>query len=80
MCTTSIQWGGMGALGLETEEHKLGAKFLYTLVSETQAIRLIDTRGAEYFRPGYDPSNPASCRPSGIVISMQAPALRRIPV
>ena len=26
------------------------------------------------------PSKPASCRPSSIAISMQAPALRRIPV
>jgi len=55
--TSSVQWGGMGSLGIETDEHKLGAKFLYTLLSENQSIRLIDTRGKDYFFPGYNPDD-----------------------
>jgi outer membrane receptor protein involved in Fe transport len=55
--TQSIQWGGMAAVGLETDEHKIGAKVLYTLLSESQAVRLIDTRGKAYFFPGYDPND-----------------------
>jgi hypothetical protein len=54
--TQSIQWGGMGALGVETENHQLGAKFLYTLVAENQAVRLTDTRGKYFFFPDYDPN------------------------
>jgi outer membrane receptor protein involved in Fe transport len=55
--TQSIQWGGMGTLGLETENHRLGVKFLYTQLSEQQSIRLLDTRGKSYFFPGYDPND-----------------------
>ncbi len=55
--TQSVQWGGMGILGLETENHKLGAKFLYTNMTENQAVLAIDTRGKEYFFPGYDPND-----------------------
>lgn len=58
--TESVQWGGMGILGLETDNHKLGAKFLYTLLSENQAVLAIDTRGKEFYFPGYDPSDPTS--------------------
>jgi outer membrane receptor protein involved in Fe transport len=58
--TQSIQWGGMGSAGIETEEHKVGGKFIYTLLSEDQAVRLIDTRGKQFFFPGYDPNDPTS--------------------
>ncbi len=53
--TQSVQWGGMGILGLETENNKLAAKFLYTSLSENQAVLLVDTNGKDYFFPGYDP-------------------------
>jgi len=55
--TQSVQWGGLGAFGIETEDHRLGAKFLYTQLDENQAVRLIDQRGKEYFFPGYDPND-----------------------
>ena len=58
--TQSVQWGGLGTLGLETEDHRIGLKFLYTELSESQAIRLIDQRGKQYFFPGYDPTDPTS--------------------
>ena len=55
--TQSVQWGGMGTVGLQTEEHRIGLKYLYTLLAENQAVRLIDTRGKEFFFPGYDPND-----------------------
>ncbi len=58
--TQSVQWGGLGTLGLETEDHRIGIKFLYTDLSESQAVRLIDQRGKEFFFPGYDPTDPTS--------------------
>ena len=55
--TQSVQWGGMGILGLETENNKLAAKFLYTQLSENQAVLLVDTRGKDYYFPGYNPND-----------------------
>lgn len=55
--TQSVQWGGMGAFGIETENHRIGAKFLYTQLDENQAVRLIDQRGKYAFFPGYDPND-----------------------
>lgn len=55
--TQSVQWGGMGILGLETENNKLGAKFLYTLLSENQAVLLVDTQGKDFYFPGYNPND-----------------------
>lgn len=55
--TQSVQWGGMGIVGLESENNKLSAKFLYTLLSENQAVLLVDTRGKNYFFPGYNPAD-----------------------
>ena len=56
--TQSVQWGGMGAVGVETEQHKLGAKFIYTQLSESQAVLLIDQKGKEYFFPNYNVNDP----------------------
>ncbi len=58
--TQSIQWGGMGTIGLETDEHKLGTKFIYTLLSESQAVLLTDTRGKNFFFPDYNVNDPSS--------------------
>ena len=55
--TQSVQWGGLGAFGIETENHRLGAKFLYTQLDENQAVRLTDQRGKYAFFPGYDPND-----------------------
>ena len=56
--TQSVQWGGLASAGLETEEHKLGAKFIYTRLSESQAVLLQDTRGKEFFFPDYNVNDP----------------------
>ena len=56
--TQSVQWGGMGSAGIETDDHKFGVKYLYTNLSETQAVVLTDTRGKDYYFPGYDVNDP----------------------
>ncbi|MDY7107551.1 MAG: TonB-dependent receptor, partial [Planctomycetota bacterium] len=56
--TELVQWGGLGTLGLEVENHQLNVAYLYTRVAEDQAILAEDTRGKEYFYPEYDPDDP----------------------
>ncbi len=54
----SVQWGGLGTLGLETENHSIRLTGLYTHIAEDTATLAIDTRGKEHFFPGYDPDDP----------------------
>ncbi|MFO0827656.1 MAG: TonB-dependent receptor [Phycisphaerales bacterium] len=54
----SVQWGALGTLGLETENHKLGVTYLFTQVGEDTATLAEDTNGKEYYFPGYNPNNP----------------------
>jgi hypothetical protein len=53
-----VRWGGLGTCGIETEHHSLTFTYLYTRVAEDAATLSIDTRGKEYFFPGYDPNDP----------------------
>ncbi len=55
-----VQWGGLGTLGMETENHSLTATYLYSRTSEDKATLAEDTRGKAYFFPGYDPDDPMS--------------------
>ena len=55
--TEVVQWGGLGTVGYESENTKLGAKFLYTQLSESQAVLAIDQRGREYYFPGWNPND-----------------------
>lgn len=62
----SVQWGGLGTFGYESDDHTLGLTYLYTRVAEDTATLAIDTRGKEYFFPGYDvddPSHPGNQSP-----------------
>jgi outer membrane receptor protein involved in Fe transport len=54
----SVQWGGLGTLGIESERHKLNLTYLYTHIAEDTATLAEDTRGKAYYFPGYDPNNP----------------------
>ncbi|TAH36818.1 MAG: hypothetical protein EYC70_07465 [Planctomycetota bacterium] len=54
----SVQWGGLATFGVETEDHALGLTYLYTRTAEDTATLAEDTRGKEYFFPGYDPDDP----------------------
>ncbi len=51
----SVQWGGLGILGYETDDHYLGLNLLYSHTAEDKATLAEDTRGKEYFFPGHDP-------------------------
>ena len=56
--TQSVQWGALGTIGLEMENHRVGMTYLYTRIAEDTATLAEDTRGKEYFFPGYDPLDP----------------------
>lgn len=51
------QWGGYGAVGLESENHELKVSFLHTRTIEDKALLLEDTRGREFAEDfGFDTS------------------------
>jgi TonB-dependent receptor len=72
----SVQWGGLTAFGVETENHSIGVAILYTRLAVDTATLATNTRGKEYFAgpsfdwtftgfiteplPDYDPTNPSS--------------------
>ena len=55
----SVQWGGLGIVGVETERNALTLLYLYTRTAEDKATLAEDTRGKEFFFPGYDPDDPS---------------------
>jgi TonB-dependent receptor len=57
--TQTEQWGGLGAVGIETENNRVGLTYLYTRTTDDTATLAIDTRGKEFFFPGYDPNDPS---------------------
>jgi TonB-dependent receptor len=54
----SVQWGGLGTFGVESENHAVMLSYLYSHTAEDVATLATDTRGKEYFFPGYDPGDP----------------------
>ena len=56
--TQSVQWGGLATIGLETDHNQLNLTYLLTHTAEDTATLATDTRGKEYFFPGYNPNNP----------------------
>ncbi len=54
----SVQWGGLGTLGLEGPEHAIDLTYLFTRTAEDKATLAEDTRGKAFFFPGYDPNDP----------------------
>ncbi|MEM7310358.1 MAG: TonB-dependent receptor [Planctomycetota bacterium] len=56
----SVQWGGLGTVGIETENHAIGLTTLYTHSAEDVAILSLDTRGKAFFFPDHDPNDPFS--------------------
>lgn len=55
-----VSWGGLGVLGIENEDHSLTLTGLYTRDATDTATITEDTRGKEFFYPGYDPEDPDS--------------------
>lgn len=56
----SVQWSVLGTIGLASERHSLQLLHLVTHADEDTATIAEDTRGKQYFHPGYDPTNPNS--------------------
>jgi outer membrane receptor protein involved in Fe transport len=55
--TQLVQLAGLGAAGIETENHQVGVAYLYTKTSEDTATLAEDTRGKALFFPGYNPDD-----------------------
>jgi len=54
-----VQWGGTASAGIEfNKDHRLGLQYLYTHSAEDRATLATDTRGKDYFFPGYDINDP----------------------
>jgi outer membrane receptor protein involved in Fe transport len=62
--SAEVQWGGLGSVGIETEDHKLTALFMRTQSTKDTATLAEDTRGKKDYVtdhvPGYDPMAPAN--------------------
>ncbi|MBL8749819.1 MAG: TonB-dependent receptor [Planctomycetes bacterium] len=56
----SVQWGGLVTAGVETDQHALTLAYLWTRSAEDTATIADDTRGKQYFFPGYDPDVPTT--------------------
>ncbi|QHI70038.1 TonB-dependent receptor [Tichowtungia aerotolerans] len=58
--TEELQWGTLGAVGAETENHELTLLYSYNFSAENTAQLDEDTRGKYYYFPDYDPKDPTS--------------------
>jgi outer membrane receptor protein involved in Fe transport len=70
-----VKWGGLGTVGIETENHSFGMTYLYTHSAENKTTLAEDTRGKKYYFPGYDrndPNDPGNGNPG----RYEAPYLR----
>ena len=56
--TVTRQYGGLATLGIETDRNYVGVTYLFTETEEDTTTLAEDTRGKEYFFPGYDPNDP----------------------
>lgn len=54
-----VKWGLLNVLGLEIENHSFSLTNMYTRSAEDVATRAEDTRGKEYYFPGYNPADPS---------------------
>ncbi|MDF7823131.1 TonB-dependent receptor [Pontiellaceae bacterium B12227] len=55
-----VQWGGLAAVGAETENHALTLLYSMTRTATDTAILQEDTRGKHFFYPGHDPNDQSS--------------------
>lgn len=56
--TDELQWGSLGAIGIESENHAVNLLYSHTFSAEDTATLLENTRGKYYFFPGHDPYDP----------------------
>lgn len=55
-----VQWGGMAAIGIESENNALSFLYSTTHSAVDRAVLLENTRGKHYYFPGHDPYDPTS--------------------
>ncbi|MCG8430688.1 MAG: TonB-dependent receptor, partial [Candidatus Omnitrophica bacterium] len=55
-----VQWGWLAVVGMEVQEQAVDMLYMVTRNTEDKAMLLEDTRGKEFFYPGYDPDGPDS--------------------
>ncbi len=53
-----VQWGGTASAGVEFDDHAFGLTYLHSHTAEDRATLAEDTRGKEFYFPGYDPNDP----------------------
>lgn len=58
--TQYVQLGTLATAGIETDNHSVSVALLNSLTSEDSATLAQDTRGKQFFFPGYDPRNPTT--------------------
>lgn len=58
--TQYVQLGTLATAGIETDNHSVSLVLLNSLTSEDSATLAQDTRGKQFFFPGYDPRNPTT--------------------
>ena len=56
----SVQWGGLATAGIEFGQNAINLTYLLTQSAEDTATLAEDTRGKEFYFPGYDPNDPNS--------------------
>jgi TonB-dependent receptor len=56
----SVQWSSLATVGLQSDRHAVQLLHLYTHGAEDTATIAEDTRGKQYYYPGYDPADPNS--------------------
>ncbi len=56
----TVQWGGLGTIGVASEHHAVTLAYLFTQSAEDKVTLAEDTRGKEYYFPGHDPNDPNS--------------------
>ncbi len=71
--TQGVQLGGLGTIGVETQNHKVNLVYMYTRVADDTATLNEDTRGKNYFFPGYNPNDPHD---PGNQVRTEAPYIR----
>lgn len=71
-----VKWGGLASGGVEVENHKLNLIYMYTRVTEDVARLAEDTRGKQYFFPGYDHKSQFAHFLAGSIATDEAPFLR----
>lgn len=54
----SVEWGGLMTMGVESENHSVNLTYLHTHIAEDKTVLAEDTRGKEFFFPGYDVNDP----------------------